>query len=442
MATPPRSKPKFEAKRAAILNAAMQILYRRGVAGMTLSAVAQAVGLNTPGVTYYFARKDDLAAACYLRRHRALDELLTRAARIGSAKRRFREAFAGMFAWQRGIRRGEQHEFVPFADMRALDEPNRVTVEAAFAQMAKKARALFEGPEFVHLDSADRRARGHLLLEHLFWVMSWLYEFDVEDYPRVLERTCDIYLNGLRDSEGGGTFDFSETELELDVESNGKEDFLIAATRALNEYGYWGRLGRSHLVGRQRHQRRLLSSSHEQGMNWCSPASIAPLTSPKPRRCRRCTAMAPLGTCSNSRPARWRSFSSPSAAHCCVSTFCQQCPRNCVTRFSGRANRITNRYVALISDGAQDGSLRLVDAQIASQMLRVTINAIAAGPIWVKGIHAQPGAAPLSGAGAFRRALARRSSRSPGSVGHAKPRASIQLATAATAFGSRSRRSM
>jgi hypothetical protein len=55
-------------------------------------------------------------------------------------------------------------------------------------------------------------------------------------------------------------------------------------------------------------------------------------------------------------------------------------------KLAGRANRISNRYIALISDGAKDGSLRLVDAQIASQMLRVTINAIAAGPLWVKGI--------------------------------------------------------
>jgi len=385
MASSPRSKPKFEAKRAAILNAAMQILYRRGVAGMTLSAVAQAVGLNTPGVTYYFQRKDDLAAACYLIAIERLDELLTRAARIQQPKQRFREVFAAMFAWHQGIRRGEQHEFVPFADMRALDEANRAVVEGAFAQMAKKARALFVGPEFATLESAERRARGHLLLEHLFWVMSWLYEFDVEDYPRVLERTCDLYLNGLRDNETNGDFSFSERELELAVETNGKEDFLIAATRVLNDFGYWGasveRISASlnatkgafyhHNMSKDE----LVISCFHRSFDLVKAAQMNAM-----HRDGSAWDMLKFASCAlaefqlSDRGPLLRQY-----LHSAV-------PEELRHRVSGRANRINNRYVALISDGAKDGSLRLVDAQIASQMLRVTINAIAAGPLWVKGI--------------------------------------------------------
>ena len=75
-----------------------------------LGNVTEAVvtGLS-PGVTYYFPRKDDLAAACYLVAIERLDALLTNAAQIGGAKRRFREVFAAMFDWHRGIRRGDQH---------------------------------------------------------------------------------------------------------------------------------------------------------------------------------------------------------------------------------------------------------------------------------------------------------------------------------------------
>ncbi|MFT3729117.1 MAG: TetR/AcrR family transcriptional regulator [Terricaulis sp.] len=385
MASSPRSKPKFEAKRAAILNAAMQILYRRGVAGMTLSAVAQSVGLNTPGVTYYFPRKDDLAAACYLVAIERLDELLTRASRIASAKRRFREVFAGMFAWHQGIRRGDQHEFVPFADMRALEESNRTVVEAAFAQMAKKARALFEGAEFARLESAERRARGHLLLEHLFWVMSWLYEFDVEDYPRVLERTCDLYLYGLRDGDNANEFDFAEKDLELDVETEGKEEFLVAATRALNNFGYWGasveRISASlnatkgafyhHNMSKDE----LVISCFHRSFDLSKAAQMNAM-----HRDGSAWEMLKFATCALAE------FQLSERGPLLRQYLLSSVPEELRHKVSGRANRITNRYVALISDGAKDGSLRLVDAQIASQMLRVTINAIAAGPLWVKGI--------------------------------------------------------
>ena len=58
-----RSTDRFERKREAILDAATLILNRRGVKGLTLGVAAAAVDLSTTSVTYYFKRKDDLAAA-------------------------------------------------------------------------------------------------------------------------------------------------------------------------------------------------------------------------------------------------------------------------------------------------------------------------------------------------------------------------------------------
>jgi AcrR family transcriptional regulator len=62
-----RSTDRFARKRDAILDAATEILNRKGVRGLTLGAAAAAVGLSTTSVTYYFKRKDDLAAACLMR---------------------------------------------------------------------------------------------------------------------------------------------------------------------------------------------------------------------------------------------------------------------------------------------------------------------------------------------------------------------------------------
>ena len=62
-----RATDRYERKREDILDAATLILNQKGVKGLTLSLAAGAVGLSTTSVTYYFKRKDDLAAACLMR---------------------------------------------------------------------------------------------------------------------------------------------------------------------------------------------------------------------------------------------------------------------------------------------------------------------------------------------------------------------------------------
>src|SRR5580698_9692565 len=61
----PTVTKRFTRKREAIVAAATEILNQRGVRGMTLAGVAAEVGLITTSVTYYFKKKDELAAACF-----------------------------------------------------------------------------------------------------------------------------------------------------------------------------------------------------------------------------------------------------------------------------------------------------------------------------------------------------------------------------------------
>jgi AcrR family transcriptional regulator len=42
-----------------------------------------------------------------------------------------------------------------------------------------------------------------------------------------------------------------------------------------------------------------------------------------------------------------------------------------------RANRVSERFAAMISDGVAEGSIRAVDPYIAAQMLNATLNALA-----------------------------------------------------------------
>jgi AcrR family transcriptional regulator len=71
---------RYARKKEAILAAATAILNRQGVRGMTLADVAARVGLITTSVTYYYRKKDDLAAACFMRGLERFDAMIAQAA--------------------------------------------------------------------------------------------------------------------------------------------------------------------------------------------------------------------------------------------------------------------------------------------------------------------------------------------------------------------------
>ena len=86
----------FERRKAAILRAAIGPLNRQGVRGMTLAAVATKLDIVPTAVSYYFRRKEDLAAACFLlaiARYQALIDAAMQEATAEAALRRFNGAF-------------------------------------------------------------------------------------------------------------------------------------------------------------------------------------------------------------------------------------------------------------------------------------------------------------------------------------------------------------
>jgi AcrR family transcriptional regulator len=91
MTIPKLRKPtrRFSRKNEAVLDAAAALVNTRGLKGVTLADVARQVGLVTTSVTYYFRRKEDLAAACLLRSVRAI-EVIADAAQALPDRRRVR----------------------------------------------------------------------------------------------------------------------------------------------------------------------------------------------------------------------------------------------------------------------------------------------------------------------------------------------------------------
>jgi AcrR family transcriptional regulator len=57
------------------------------------------------------------------------------------------------------------------------------------------------------------------------------------------------------------------------------------------------------------------------------------------------------------------------------------------------SNRLSDRFSAMISDGIAEGSLRPVDAVIAAQALNATLNAAADLESWVRGVESHEAAA-------------------------------------------------
>src|SRR5271154_5834634 len=115
----PPATARFNRKRDAIVAAATGILNSRGVRGMTLALVAERVGLITTSVTYYFRRKDELAAACFLSGIQRLTALIEEASREASASSRVLRLLELYLALRARIGAGEEPAIPVFSDIRA-----------------------------------------------------------------------------------------------------------------------------------------------------------------------------------------------------------------------------------------------------------------------------------------------------------------------------------
>src|SRR5262245_29636404 len=81
---PTRHTRRYAEKRERILATATELFNQKGLKGVSLQEVAQSVGLLTPSITYYFRKKEDLAAACLLQSIETFDSLFTDAAKSSS----------------------------------------------------------------------------------------------------------------------------------------------------------------------------------------------------------------------------------------------------------------------------------------------------------------------------------------------------------------------
>ena len=159
MGTQPDQTSRFQQKREAILDAASALINQNGVRGMTFVDVAEMVNLNTTSVTYYFKRKQLLAAAALEHSLSRLEEQVNQAGSEADPRARVAAYLKLHFDMRARIRRREERAVTVLSDMRALEEPLRGQLAEKWSAIFRKVRDFF-GPA----DGEDQKRLNTCLL--------------------------------------------------------------------------------------------------------------------------------------------------------------------------------------------------------------------------------------------------------------------------------------
>ena len=382
-----QSTDRFERKREAILDAATDLLNTRGVKGLTLNVAAAAVGLSTTSVTYYFRRKDDLAAACMLRGIAAIMEIVQAALAEPTPKARLQALLALYLDRVRRAAVGEAPSLPVLWDLRALNMPQRGEVSAAYMKLFRRLRQIFEVPELAWLSRGRRTARTQMLLEQLFWTAAWLPKYDPEDYGRVCDRMYDILAGGMAGAQARWapvTIPMAELA-PRDRQEMGRETFLLAATRLINARGYRGasvdkisaelNVTKGSFYHHNDAKDDLVVACFDRTFDVMTHVQRLAMTLPGDQWTRLTSAAAALAEYQLSDYGPLLRTSALAAL-----------PEAIRQEMVKHSDKVSDRFASMISDGIAEGSVRPVDPFLAAQMLNAALNACAELGFWVPDI--------------------------------------------------------
>ena len=371
-----KSTDRFERKREAILDAATRILNRKGIKGLTLGDTAAAVDLSTTSVTYYFKRKDDLAAACITRGIEALHDLADQAVREATPEQRL-SAFLGAYLERlKQIAAGTASPLPIITELRALASPRREEVATTYGRLFRKTRQIFDHPDLAWMSRGRRTARTRMVLEQVFWGANWLEKYDPEDYPRVRDRMVDILVNGVATAADEWAPAAIATEQLAAPEGPelARETFLLAATRLINRRGYKGasvdkisaelNVTKGSFYHHNEAKDDLVVACFERSFEVMRKAQRLAQDLPGDQ-------WAKVSACASALAEFQLSDHGPLLRTNALTALPEQMRKVMVEH----SNRVSDRFASMISDGIAEGSIRPVDAFIASQMLTATLNA-------------------------------------------------------------------
>ncbi|HEY1630553.1 MAG TPA: TetR/AcrR family transcriptional regulator [Rhizomicrobium sp.] len=372
MGSQPGATGRYARKKEAIIAAAAGIINRRGVKGMTLADVAASVDLITTSVTYYFKKKEDLAVACFLASIERFDTLISASLGAHDPRERLHRFLVLYLELNKRIRQGEDAPMAMFNDIRALKEPHLSRVTEPYNDLFRKVRTLWDGAPGIERKMAT--ARTHVLMEQIFWSVTWLARYDVEDYPRIAERMFDILSNGL--ALEGAAWAPQPVAGFAPSSDSARETFLVAATRLINASGYRGasvekisaqlNVTKGSFYHHNEHKDDLVVACFDRSFDIMKRVQSAAMKQPGDHWDRLASAAAALAQYQVSEAGPLLRTSAISAL-----------PEPIRADMLGQWSRISDRFSAMISDGIAEASLRPVDPVIAAQLLNATLNAAA-----------------------------------------------------------------
>lgn len=383
---------RYARKKETILAAATAILNRQGVRGMTLADVAASVGLNTTSVTYYYRKKDDLAAACFMRGLERFEAMVEEAAAGTTPAARILKFLDLYLDLNRRVRLGEATPLTSFAEIKALKEPLHGSVVGAFNDLFRRVRGFFDDPSLAHLDKRQRNARAHLLMEQVFWSGRWLRRYDIEDYGRVRDRMGDILLNGL--PAGGRAWSPQALPDPTPLSPEGlewRETFLVAATRLINQRGYRGasvedisaalNVTKGSFYHHHEDKDALVAECFERTFTVTRRSQLDARALATDSWTQLVSTAAGLTTYQLSEHGPLLRASSLGAL-----------PEPLRSEMADGYMRGWQRFASIISDGIADGSIRAIDPSIAAHMINSMLNAAASLGAWTPGLQSEEAA--------------------------------------------------
>ena len=369
---------KYNDRKEAILWAASKIMNEKGLKGMTLAEVGEQFGLVSTGVAYYFSSKEELAAACYLRSIETFEAMIRDAANEETLKARLDHLVHSYFAYRKRLARGEEPERAVFDDIRALAD---TSVIEAYVAMFRTARHFID-PSPSSINRVALNTRAHLLLQLLPWVGIWLGKYSLDDYKFVAERFLNIISYGL-----GAPGHVWKPE-RLPPSQNGPEEpgitretFLRAATQLINDQGYHGasveRISASLNVTKGSFYHHveakddLVEICFERTIQVVRNAQSLARQLPVDASNRLASALLSLADHQlegDSPLLRAATVSLPADIR-----------RNVLLEYERNAIR----FGSMVNEGLIDGSLRMVDVQIAAQIISAAVNALGELSYWL-----------------------------------------------------------
>ena len=370
----PIGTDRFERRRADIIAAAIPVLNGQGFKGMRLTAVAELIGLRATGVTYYFPRKEELAVACLESGYAVLNDLVAQAEGEPDAAARISRLIALFVERDAAVRKGEASQLASFAAIRALEGEHRDRVVEGYKQMFNRVRALMDSPELAPLDHTDRTIRTLILLEQMFWALTWLGDFDVEEYPRLAARMADIVLHGLAPAALAAPLpELAAPGATTASRDQSKESFLKAATLQINAHGYRGasvdrisaslNLTKGAFYHHNEAKDDLVAQCFRRSFGIMRDTQIAARDLAVPEARRLAAAVDALIR-----------FQLGSEGPLLRTSVLSSMPPEHKVEILGHSYRISRQFASMIVDGITDGSGRSVDPMVAGAMVHAAIN--------------------------------------------------------------------